>query len=236
MQVSIFEMVLRVLAAAVCGAVIGFEREMKRKPAGFLTFTLVCVGSCLIALLQVNLVNEAVKLAHDNPNIGPVIRTDMGRIIAQVVSGIGFLGAGTIIHNRGGVTGITTAALLWLVSALGLIIGIGGTANYVIAAVTVVLVLPLSYFSRKLGEKISQKRIVHRIRIVFDENFEKIIFDNLARQGIIVRKTYLINKIKKDNINLKESIIYFTLPKTRSFSEVMHQISMLDAVYEIEEA
>ena len=105
-----------------------------------------------------------------------------------------------------------------------------------IAAVTVVLVLPLSYFSRKLGEKISQKRIVHRIRIVFDENFEKIIFDNLARQGIIVRKTYLINKIKKDNINLKESIIYFTLPKTRSFSEVMHQISMLDAVHEIEEA
>ena len=83
MQVSIFEMVLRVLAAAVCGAVIGFEREMKRKPAGFLTFTLVCVGSCLIALLQVNLVNEAVKLAHDNPDIGQLIRTDMGRIMPK---------------------------------------------------------------------------------------------------------------------------------------------------------
>ena len=139
-----------------------------------------------------------------------VVKADMGRIIAQVVSGIGFLGAGAIIHNRGSVTGITTAALLWLVSALGLIIGIGGTANYIIAGVTVALVLPLSYFSRKLGERIGRKRVVHRIRIVFDDNFEKVIFDNLASQGIIVRKTYLINKIKKNNTNLKESIIYFT--------------------------
>lgn len=229
-------MILRVLASAVCGAAIGFERELKRKPAGFLTFTLVCVGSCLIALLQLNVVNEGIKLVQGDPAMAEVVKADMGRIIAQVVSGIGFLGAGAIIHNRGSVTGITTAALLWLVSALGLIIGIGGTANYIIAGVTVALVLPLSYFSRKLGERIGRKRVVHRIRIVFDDNFEKVIFDNLASQGIIVRKTYLINKIKKNNTNLKESIIYFTLPKTRSFSEVMHQISMLDAVHEIEEA
>lgn len=236
MEVSILEMILRVLASAVCGAAIGFERELKRKPAGFLTFTLVCVGSCLIALLQLNVVNEGIKLVQGDPAMAEVVKADMGRIIAQVVSGIGFLGAGAIIHNRGSVTGITTAALLWLVSALGLIIGIGGTANYIIAGVTVALVLPLSYFSRKLGERIGRKRVVHRIRIVFDDNFEKVIFDNLASQGIIVRKTYLINKIKKNNTNLKESIIYFTLPKTRSFSEVMHQISMLDAVHEIEEA
>lgn len=229
-------MILRVLASAFCGAAIGFERELKRKPAGFLTFTLVCVGSCLIALLQLNVVNEGIKLVQGDPAMAEVVKADMGRIIAQVVSGIGFLGAGAIIHNRGSVTGITTAALLWLVSALGLIIGIGGTANYIIAGVTVALVLPLSYFSRKLGERIGRKRVVHRIRIVFDDNFEKVIFDNLASQGIIVRKTYLINKIKKNNTNLKESIIYFTLPKTRSFSEVMHQISMLDAVHEIEEA
>ena len=64
MEVSILEMILRVLASAVCGAAIGFERELKRKPAGFLTFTLVCVGSCLIALLQLNVVNEGIKLVQ----------------------------------------------------------------------------------------------------------------------------------------------------------------------------
>lgn len=236
MEISILEMLLRVLASALCGAAIGLERELKRKPAGFLTFTLVCVGSCLISILQINVINEAIRIVKDDINMAAAIKTDMGRIIAQVVSGIGFLGAGTIIHNRGGVTGITTAALLWLVAALGLVIGFGGTNNYIIAAVTVAIILPMSYFSRKLGEKISHNRKVQRIRIVFDDNFEKNIFDNLASQGVIVRKTFLINKIKKDNTHLKESIIYFTLPKTRSFTEVMHQISMLDAVHEIEEA
>lgn len=236
----LYEQVLRVFAAAIVGAAIGYEREMKNKPAGFYTFTLVCIGSCLIAILQENVSNNALELAKQYsdtyPAIIEVLSADRGRIIAQVVSGIGFLGAGTIIHNRGNVKGITTAAMLWLVSGLGLLIGTGGTFNYVIAGTTVLIVLPITMFSRRLSEHFSKTKKVQRIRIVFDEVHEKELFDNLASQGVIVRKSYLTNKFIQDNQHLKESIIYFSLPKTRSFDDVMTQISMLEYVFEVQEA
>jgi putative Mg2+ transporter-C (MgtC) family protein len=225
-----------VLAAAIVGAAIGYERELKNKPAGLLTFTLVSVGSCLLAILQKNIIMEAVARILENPQLAESIKVDEGRIIAQVVSGIGFLGAGTIIHTKANVKGITTAALLWVVAALGLLIGTGGIYNYVIAFLTVIIILPVSYVSRKIGEKLTATRKVRRIRIVFDENFEKDIFDNLALQGVVVRKSYLINKFTKDNLHLKESIIYFSLPKTRTFDDVLGQVSMQEFVHEVEEA
>ena len=112
----------------------------------------------------------------------------MGRIIAQVVSG-DWLPWGwdnnSIATVR--VTGITTAALLWLISALGLIVGIGGTANYVIAAVTVVLVLPLSYFSRKLGEKLAKNVSFIAFRLFLmktsRESSSKILQDKVSLFG-----------------------------------------------------
>lgn len=232
----ILEQILRILAAAFVGGIIGYEREIKNKPAGLLTFTLVCVGSCLIAILQQNIFRESIEQIRANPDIADAIKVDQGRIIAQVVSGIGFLGAGTIIHTKANVKGITTAALLWLVSAVGLMIGTGGLYNYVISATTVLIILPASYFSRRIGEVFTQTRKVRRIKIVFDENFEKDIFDNLALQAVTVKKTYLTNKYIKNNVHLKESIVYISLPKSRSYEEVLNQVSMQDYVYEIEEA
>ena len=125
----IIEQILQVIGALIVGAAIGYEREIKNKPAGFFTFTLVCVGSCLIAILQKNIVNDASEQILANPLLADVLKVDQGRIVAQVVSGIGFLGAGTIIHNRGNVKGITTAAMLWLVSGLGLMIGTGASGE-----------------------------------------------------------------------------------------------------------
>lgn len=217
------EQMLRVLAAAIVGAAIGYERELKNKPAGFFTFTLVCVGSSLIAILQQNIIG-------DYPNSEP------GRIIAQVVSGIGFLGAGSIIHNRGNVKGITTAAMLWLAAALGLLIGTGGLNNYVIAGTTVIILLPIIMLSRRLSEKLTQTKKVQRIRIVFEENHEKDLFDNFAAQGVIVRKSYLTNKLMHEEKHLKESIIYFSLPKSRKLQDVMNQVALQEYVYEIQEA
>lgn len=232
----IIEQVLRVLAAALVGGIIGYEREIKSKPAGILTFTLVCVGSCLIAILQQNITHETMAAIIANPDLADAVKVDQGRIIAQVVSGIGFLGAGTIIHNKASVKGITTAALLWVVSALGLLLGTGGLYNYVIAAATILVILPASYFSRRIGEKLTKTRKVRKIKIVFDETFEKAVFDNLASQAVTVRSTYLTNKYIKDNVHLKESIIYMSLPKSRSYEDVINQISLQDYVYEVEEA
>ncbi len=231
----VLEQVLRVLAAAICGAIIGYERELKSKPAGFLTFTLVCVGACLIAILQNNIVYSALEFAKANPDLADIVKADQGRIIAQVVSGVGFLGAGTIIHTKANVKGITTATLLWLVSALGLMIGTGGMYNYIIAATTVLIILPASYLSRKLGERLTRTRKIRRLKIVFDENYEKEIHENLAAQAVTVRKTFLSNKYIKNGLHLKESIFYISLPKSRSYEDVINQISSQSYVYEVEE-
>ncbi|MGM1047055.1 MAG: MgtC/SapB family protein [Bacillota bacterium] len=108
---------LRLLLALVLGGIIGFEREMNQHAAGFRTNILVCIGSSLIMLLSIYGFNAFV----DEPNV----RIDPARLAAQVISGIGFLGAGTIIRTGMSVKGLTTAATLWVMAAIGLAVGAG---------------------------------------------------------------------------------------------------------------
>lgn len=232
----VLEQILRILLCIIIGGVIGYEREIKSKPAGYFTFILVCVGSCLIAILQQNIVMSVSQSIFDNPLLADSIKVDQGRIIAQVVSGIGFLGAGAIIHRKGAATGITTAAMLWLVAGLGIMIGTGGVYNYIVGLVTFIFILPILITSRKLGEKLSKARKIRRVRIIFKEDFEKELFDSLASMGVIVRKSFLVNKIKVGNTHNKESIIYFTVPKNKLFNDILEALSSQEEIVEIEEA
>lgn len=108
---------LRVALAVILGGIIGMERQSKHRPAGFRTHILVCLGSAAIMLMS-----EMIFIRYYE-NYG--VASDPTRIAAQVVSGIGFLGAGTIIHFGANVTGLTTAASLWAVAAIGLAVGAG---------------------------------------------------------------------------------------------------------------
>jgi putative Mg2+ transporter-C (MgtC) family protein len=116
-------------AAALCGAMIGIERELKSKPAGFRTNILICVGACMYMLVGLMLVHSGNEAS------------DSARIASQVVTGIGFLGAGAIIQSGGRVTGLTSAATIWVVAAIGLIAGAGFPIVAIIAAIMVVLTL-----------------------------------------------------------------------------------------------
>ncbi|GGB49777.1 MgtC/SapB family protein [Virgibacillus dakarensis] len=129
---------LRVFVALVLSGVIGFERELKNHSAGFRTHILVGIGSCLMMLLSLYGF-EAYIDRYDN------IRFDPTRIPSYVISGIGFLGAGTIIVYGGTVRGLTTAASIWAVAGLGLVIGIGmyGTAVFT----TLVILLSLIFLN-----------------------------------------------------------------------------------------
>lgn len=108
---------LRLLLALLLGGVIGFEREQNNRAAGLRTHILVCLGSTLIMLLSMYGFAEFARL--DN------VRLDPARLAAQVISGIGFLGAGTILFTGKSITGLTTAASLWVVAAIGLAVGAG---------------------------------------------------------------------------------------------------------------
>lgn len=146
-----FEMVSRLLMAAALGSVIGFERERLSWAAGLRTHMLVCVGSTLIMIVSAYGFREVL----DNPHVS----LDPSRMAAQVVSGIGFLGAGTILLRGEVVRGLTTAASLWSVAAIGLSIG-GGLYVPAIAATIIVLGIlaglkPLEekYFATKVGRE-----------------------------------------------------------------------------------
>ncbi|SEP17312.1 MgtC/SapB family protein [Propionispora vibrioides] len=123
-------LILRLLLAGIFGAIIGFERKSKRKEAGLRTHFLVAVGSALIMIIS--------KYAFNDILSEQGIALDPSRIAAQVVSGIGFLGVGTIIIQRHSVRGLTTAAGLWTTSGIGLAVGAG---MYLLGLVATILVL-----------------------------------------------------------------------------------------------
>lgn len=115
------EAILRLVLAALAGGAIGLERELRGRQAGFRTYLLVCLGSALAMIVSVSFAREnwASFIAYDN------VRVDPGRIAYGIMTGVGFLGAGTIIHNHGSVRGLTTAAGIWCTAAVGLASGFG---------------------------------------------------------------------------------------------------------------
>jgi len=132
--------VVRLILSAVLGGMIGLERERRRRSAGFRTHILVTMGACIFMLVSI-----AMPAIIDQMPNGIVNNADPGRIAAQVVSGIGFLGAGAIMQDRGRVHGLTTAASLWVVAAIGLAVGAGLYLTAISS--TLMLWMILSWFS-----------------------------------------------------------------------------------------
>jgi putative Mg2+ transporter-C (MgtC) family protein len=237
-EVDIIEQILRVLAAMLVGSIFGFEREMKGKPAGFITFMIVSMGACIIALLQINTISmiyNAMNSSND-PLLSEMLNADLTRIIAQVVSGVGFLGAGTIIYSRGSIKGITTAAMLWVSAGLGLLIGIGGTANYIIAGTVVIISLPVMHFMKKFGIMVTEKYRNRRVFVVFEEEHEQELYDKFSLNDVKIKKTFFHNKYQKNGIHYKEVFIYFTPNKKISYSDLIDNIFEEDWILSIEES
>jgi len=140
------EMLVRLSLATLCGGLIGLEREIHGKVAGFRTHALVCLGAALIMLVSIDIYSAYKGFAQVDPS----------RIAAQVVSGIGFLGAGAIIRFPTGITGLTTAASLWVVSAIGLACGAG---FFKPALATTLLVLVVLVIFAKIGRVFGWKDV-----------------------------------------------------------------------------
>lgn len=140
------EFILRIFIAAILGGIIGLEREYRDKAAGFRTHFLVALGSALFMILSAYGFEDIVQL--DSHHI------DVSRIAAQVVSGIGFIGAGMIIFQKNAVRGLTTAAGVWVTAAIGLTCGAG---MYLLATTSTILVLvgleAFNYILHKFGHQ-----------------------------------------------------------------------------------
>ncbi|MCG2714024.1 MAG: MgtC/SapB family protein [Candidatus Omnitrophica bacterium] len=134
-----FQMVIRLLLTLVLSGLVGFERQVHRRDAGLRTHILVALGSCLIMLTSL----YVFDIYKDTVSLDPA------RIAAGVITGIGFLGAGTIIREPKGVRGLTTAASLWVVSGIGLAVGCGFNKIAIYATILVLIVLHFLRFFEK---------------------------------------------------------------------------------------
>lgn len=147
------EELLRIVLAAIAGGLVGLEREVRGRQAGFRTYLLVCVGSAIVMLVSIQFAKQPWK-AYDEPGIN--INIDPARIAYGVMTGVGFLGAGVIVHNKGGVVrGLTTSAGLWCVAAIGLAVGFG---MYVLTALGTLIILGALWILDYLEDGIPKMR------------------------------------------------------------------------------
>ncbi len=151
------EYALRIGTALLIGTAVGLERELQGKPAGLRTNILMCVGSCVIMIISLKIAENTTKIA------------DPGRIAAQVVTGVGFLCAGTIMRSKFSISGLTTAATIWVLSALGLAAGAG---YYVLAFLGAAIITVVLILVRHLEGFIIRHRTTFRIQIEMEKDSE----------------------------------------------------------------
>ena len=132
-MISETEIVIRIALSALLGMIIGYERERQNQPAGLRTHTILAIGSCLAMTISINLAMQ----------FQPTVSGDPGRLAAQVISGIGFLGAGAILRYGTSVKGLTTATSLWTIAIVGLAIGAGHYFSAIAATTAALIVLTL---------------------------------------------------------------------------------------------
>ena len=176
---------IRLIIAAVLGGIIGLEREKLNRPAGVRTHMIVCLGSCLIMLLG--------EYMHRIDNT-----IDITRLGAQVVSGIGFLGAGAILKDGFSVRGLTTAATLWVVACVGLAVGGGFYSAGILTTIIVYSSLHFLGFTTKKGLRKNISVYVESL-----DNTINNLQDFLTDNGLEVVDIGLVDNIKHDFIEIK---------------------------------
>ena len=215
-----FQMLMRLFLAAFLGGIVGIERGSGDRPAGLRTHILVCTGSALIMVVSM--------YAFD----GFDVPRDPGRIAAHVVSGIGFLGAGTIFPEGLTVRGLTTAASLWMVAAIGLAIG-GGMIKIGIASTVIMLVTLVVFhgWEKKFpGATRIERRYIH---IVAHNNSDAVseILKYLTEQKIKVRNINLKNDDLQDTISLE---LFLKINKDLNNNDIIAGIQAIDGVISLE--
>ncbi|MCH5220878.1 MAG: MgtC/SapB family protein [Muribaculaceae bacterium] len=151
MEVNTIGSIYRLVLSMVLGAVIGYERRRKGQTAGVRTFSLISMGATLAMILSIYVPQEYLGLKNGDP----------GRIAAQVITGIGFLGAGAIIQMKGSIRGLTTAAGIWMVAIIGMAVGLG---MYWLSIVATILILFILVQLERIEQRVirgSESRIIH---------------------------------------------------------------------------
>lgn len=223
-----YEVIFKLLLATAVGGLIGYERESNNRPAGFRTHILVCMGAAIISMIEIYNLQEVSSVIAVKPAMSNVLKTEVGRLGAQVITGVGFLGAGTIMRDKGSVKGLTTAATVWVVACIGLAIGLGYYFLSISSAAGVFIVL------------VTLKRVETRF---FDKSkIIKLEIQYTSRRKLVERleEYFSHNSIKVENIQFElevdettgyENCLYTVLvPRHIKASDIIKDLSYYDEI------
>ncbi|MBQ8313457.1 MAG: MgtC/SapB family protein [Clostridia bacterium] len=215
------EVALRLVLAVAIGCVIGIEREHKSRPAGMRTHVLVCVGAAMIAIIECLNIAETLNMNQLYSDSG--IALSVGRLSAQVVSGIGFLGAGTILVSQKKIAGLTTAASLWCTACLGLAAGMG---HYVLAVAGCLIVI----ITLTLMQRVVRVNTVKNLEVQFVRRNETIPFINayFEKMGVtVIDVDFHIESKEKGKGKEKVYTNLYTLdmPRKIAYKDIVNDLS-----------
>ncbi|GGN59847.1 MULTISPECIES: MgtC/SapB family protein [Oceanobacillus] len=215
---------LRLVLAALLGLIIGLERELKNKPLGIKTCIVICVSSSLLTVISIEAAIEYGQSSH-------FMRTDPMRLAAQIVSGIGFIGAGVILKRGDNIiSGITTAAIIWGAAGLGISVGAGFYWESIVGAVIILFGVDiLPYLIKKLGP-VRYKTQSIRVSISTSEN---AVFHEVIRQ--LGLQNVIVKKVKIKDLDDGESLLQLRLDILKNISpndiySLIHDISNVNKI------
>jgi putative Mg2+ transporter-C (MgtC) family protein len=200
---------LQVITAFILGGLVGFDREQKMKAAGLKTNMLICIGATLYTTISMLVSQKTTGMVDPN------------RVAAQIVSGIGFLGAGAIIQGRGNVIGLTTAATIWVVAAIGYTVGAGYPFSAGLFTITVLVVLKLINPIYRLIEKKGEHQYFH-LEILSRGSIKRNVSDIIFSEDVIIDE--LGETIFDENKDKRILNIYLTT-HPRSIDRMVYELN-----------
>lgn len=231
-ELNLYSMMLRIVLAMLTGGIVGFERERKGRAAGFRTYMLVAMGSAMTVILS-----QYLAMMMDGPwreitdTVG--IKTDISRFAAQVINGVGFLGAGTIIvTGRQEVKGLTTAAGLWASACMGIAIGAGFYEGVLVALLLILFCMKLLPFLEQALVANSRYMSIY----VEMDSFENIanIVNRIKSENILLLDVE-IEKNKREHMSDFSVLFILRLPRKMAHAELLALLSTLDGIAAIDE-
>ncbi len=217
---TVYEIVFKLTLACILGGLIGLERESLNRPAGLRTYTLVCVGSALAMIISLDMYFQYYQTVNADP----------GRIAAQVISGIGFLGAGTIMREGVTVRGLTTAAGLWAVACIGLAVGAG---LYIPAVVSTVIILFILIYFVRFEQKFTGMREYKGLLIIIEDKLGQIgtIGLMLGELGVYIKNINMSHLEEKDYLEIE---LLLQLPPNVLINEVVQELTGISGLISID--
>ena len=219
-DINLLTISVRLVVALICGGIIGIERERKRRPAGFRTHILICIGAAMTTLTSQYIAFELNGV------------TDLARLGAQVIAGVGFIGAGTIIvTKRKNVKGLTTAAGLWASAIVGLCAGAGFIEGALLT--TVIIIVAELLLARFEYFMVSNSRTVTIFVEYSDTSKLTAIVETVKENSSYIRDIEITKSNSENNTSC--AIFSIQMPRRKSHDKMINIISNLDGVVSVEE-